>query len=83
MIQSADRDTLASRTSSKYPFQAHPVHASPLPISHSDELFAKIPWHPDPVNALSDAAQQLESKKFRDVMESLKPLVELMGKHLE
>ena len=42
-----------------------------------------IEAHPDPVNALSDAAQQLESKKFKDVMDSLKPLIELMGKHLE
>jgi 3-deoxy-7-phosphoheptulonate synthase len=36
--------------------------------------------HPCPVDALSDAAQQLISSKFADVMSELKPYVEVVGK---
>jgi 3-deoxy-7-phosphoheptulonate synthase len=36
--------------------------------------------HPCPVDALSDAAQQLVSSKFADVMAELKPYVEVAGK---
>lgn len=42
-----------------------------------------IEAHPDPVNALSDAAQQLDSKTFGDIMAALRPYVELGGKRLD
>jgi len=38
--------------------------------------------HPDPVNALSDAAQQLESGTFATFMADLRPWVELAGRRL-
>jgi len=38
--------------------------------------------HPDPVNALSDAAQQWPSDQFASFMEAVRPLVALMGKKL-
>jgi len=42
-----------------------------------------IEAHPDPVNAQSDAPQQLNSKFFGQVMDVLRPYVELGGKKLE
>jgi 3-deoxy-7-phosphoheptulonate synthase len=38
--------------------------------------------HPDPVNALSDAAQQWPSDQFSVFMDAVRPLVALMGKKL-
>jgi 3-deoxy-7-phosphoheptulonate synthase len=33
--------------------------------------------HPDPLNAFSDAAQQLESAKFQQFLDDLAPWIEL------
>ncbi|OPZ30851.1 MAG: Phospho-2-dehydro-3-deoxyheptonate aldolase [Lentisphaerae bacterium ADurb.BinA184] len=41
-----------------------------------------IEAHPDPVNALSDAAQQLPTADFASVMAELRPLIEICGKHM-
>ncbi len=41
-----------------------------------------IEAHPEPVEALSDAAQQLESGEFGNVMAELKPFVEICGKQM-
>ena len=41
-----------------------------------------IEAHPNPVEALSDAAQQLPSGTFGQVMDSLRPLVSLVGKRM-
>ena len=43
---------------------------------------ALIESHPDPVEALSDAPQQLVSGEFSNVVARLRPLVEAMGKTL-
>ena len=40
----------------------------------ADGLIVEV--HPDPVNAVSDAAQQLKSSEFAKFMESLKPLID-------
>jgi 3-deoxy-7-phosphoheptulonate synthase len=42
-----------------------------------------IEAHPNPVAALSDGYQQLPSHSFREVMASLRPLVQLAGKQLD
>lgn len=42
-----------------------------------------IEAHPDPVNAWSDAAQQIESAKFAAVMDELAPWVKLAGKAMQ
>ncbi len=41
-----------------------------------------IEAHPDPVEALSDAAQQIPSAQFSNIMEQLKPYIKLSGKTL-
>lgn len=41
-----------------------------------------IEAHPDPMSALSDAAQQLPSDAFHAVMDTIRPLARLMGKEL-
>lgn len=41
-----------------------------------------VETHPDPVTALSDAAQQLPSADFSTFVEGIRPLVKLMGKTL-
>lgn len=41
-----------------------------------------IESHPQPVDALSDAAQQIPSAEFHDLVEELRPWVELAGKTL-
>ncbi len=41
-----------------------------------------IEAHPSPVDALSDAAQQLKSGEFQAVVDELRPLIEVCGKHL-
>ncbi len=41
-----------------------------------------VETHPDPVEALSDAAQQLPSGDFSQFVEALRPLVTLMGRTL-
>ncbi len=42
-----------------------------------------IEAHPDPTNALSDAAQQLDSATFAQALAELRPWVTLAGRHLE
>ncbi len=39
-----------------------------------------VETHPDPVNASSDAAQQIPSAKFADFMGALKPIIDAMKK---
>ncbi|HCU24315.1 MAG TPA: 3-deoxy-7-phosphoheptulonate synthase [Deltaproteobacteria bacterium] len=46
----------------------------------ADGLMIEV--HPTPEQALSDGAQSLTLEMFSEMMEKLKPLVELMGKHL-
>lgn len=41
-----------------------------------------VETHPDPVEALSDAAQQLPSGDFNQFVEAVRPLVNLMGRRL-
>ncbi len=46
----------------------------------ADGLLVEV--HPDPAAALSDGGQQLKPKQFEQLMSELKPLVEVMHKHL-
>ena len=39
-----------------------------------------VETHPDPVNASSDAAQQIPSGKFAEFMAGLKPVIDAMKK---
>src|SRR5690606_25617850 len=46
----------------------------------ADGLMIEV--HPRPVEALSDGGQSLKPERFKNLMETLKPLVELMGKKI-
>lgn len=46
----------------------------------ADGLMIEV--HPRPVEALSDGGQSLKPERFKNLMENLKPLVELMGKRI-
>lgn len=46
----------------------------------ADGLMVEV--HPRPVEALSDGGQSLKPARFREMMDGLRPLVELMGKRL-
>lgn len=46
----------------------------------ADGLMVEV--HPRPVEALSDGGQSLKPARFREMMDALRPLVELMGKRL-
>jgi 3-deoxy-7-phosphoheptulonate synthase len=46
----------------------------------ADGLMVEV--HPRPVEALSDGGQSLKPERFRELMNSLRPLVELMGKRM-
>ena len=41
-----------------------------------------IEVHPRPVEALSDGGQSLKPERFKELMNGLRPLVELMGKRM-
>jgi len=68
------------------PSHAAGVHELVLPLAKAgiaagaDGLLMEA--HPNPVEALSDAAQQLPSAQFQDIMDELIPLIEVCGKHL-
>ncbi len=46
----------------------------------ADGLMIEV--HPRPVEALSDGGQSLKPERFKDLMNGLRPLVELMGKRM-
>ncbi|MCC6793711.1 MAG: 3-deoxy-7-phosphoheptulonate synthase [Candidatus Hydrogenedentes bacterium] len=46
----------------------------------ADGLMIEV--HPRPVEALSDGGQSLKPERFKNLMDNLKPLVELMGKRI-
>lgn len=46
----------------------------------ADGLLIEV--HPNPATALSDGGQQLKPKQFAQLMVEIRPLVEVMGKHL-
>lgn len=68
------------------PSHAAGFHALVVPLARAavsvgaDGLL--IEAHPNPVAALSDGPQQLSSHAFGEVMEELRPLIELSGKTL-
>ena len=46
----------------------------------ADGLLVEV--HPDPASALSDGGQQLKPAQFQQLMDELRPLVQVMGKQL-
>ena len=46
----------------------------------ADGLMVEV--HPRPVEALSDGGQSLKPERFKELMNSLRPLIELMGKRI-
>lgn len=93
-FEKATRNTLdvgavaAAKAESHLPVIVDPSHAAGvskfvLPLAKAgiavgaDGLI--IEAHPDPVNALSDAAQQIESAKFGALLEELRPWIKLAG----
>ncbi|MBN2421851.1 3-deoxy-7-phosphoheptulonate synthase [Candidatus Woesearchaeota archaeon] len=74
------------------PVIVDPSHASGkreliLPLSKAavavgaDGLMIEV--HPNPEEALSDAAQSLYPKQFKELLDELKPLCEVCGRHLK
>lgn len=97
-FERATRNTLdvgaiaVAREETHLPVIADPSHAAGLqklvlPLAKAAVAAGAngliIEAHPDPVNALSDAAQQFESAHFADVLRDIRPYVELGGRTLE
>jgi 3-deoxy-7-phosphoheptulonate synthase len=49
-------------------------------VAGADGLMIEV--HPHPEDAYSDGSQSLKPKRFRQLMQEIKPLVELMGKRM-
>ena len=94
-FETATRSTLdvgavaVAKQETHYPVIVDPSHAAGkvslvLPLAKAaigagvDGLIVET--HPDPVNACSDAAQQIVSGKFSDFMDSLRPIIEVCYK---
>ncbi|MCF7855644.1 MAG: 3-deoxy-7-phosphoheptulonate synthase, partial [Candidatus Pacebacteria bacterium] len=97
-FETATRNTLdisavaLAKQESHLPVIVDPSHAAGnqqlvLPLSKAaigagvDGLLVET--HPNPVDALSDASQQIPSGAFGDVMNELRPFVEVAGKTLD
>lgn len=97
-FETATRDTLdvsaivIAKQDSHLPVIADPSHAAGahnlvVPLAKAaiaagaDGLMVEA--HPNPVEALSDAAQQLVSGAFSDIMDELRPYIEISGKHMD
>ena len=69
------------------PSHAAGHHALVLPLAKAAVAVGAhgllIEAHPNPVAALSDGFQQLPSHNFHEVMDALRPLVELAGRKME
>ena len=46
----------------------------------ADALLIEV--HPDPVHAISDAAQQIDLEGFGELMQELKPIAESVGREI-
>lgn len=94
-FETATRNTMdigaiaVAKQESHFPVIADPSHAAGrvnlvLPLAKAaiaagaDGLIVEA--HPDPVNACSDAAQQIKSNEFYKFMESIEPLINLCCK---
>ncbi len=94
-FETATRNTLdlgavaVAKRESHLPVVVDPSHAAGkadlvLPLARAavacgaDGLIVET--HPNPVEACSDASQQIPSAKFKEFMDAITPIVELMGK---
>ncbi len=96
-FETATRNTLdvgaiaVAKRMSHLPVVVDPSHAAGkleyvLPLARAaiaagaDGLIVES--HPEPVHALSDAAQQIPSAKFKEFMDAIEPLIDVMGRSL-
>ncbi|MFW6414134.1 MAG: 3-deoxy-7-phosphoheptulonate synthase [Verrucomicrobiota bacterium] len=96
-FETATRNTMdvsgiaLARQWSHLPVIADPSHAAGiqhlvLPLScaaigaGADGLIIEV--HPDPIHALSDAPQQMQSGTFRQTLDQLEPFIKAAGKHM-